>query len=51
MKTTVGELLELADKIENIRQDLLKMNYAICDDAADLLFEYRNIILQTKVEV
>lgn len=51
MKTTVAEIVELIDKIENTRQDLLKMDDNTADVAADLLWEYLNIIRSTKVEI
>lgn len=51
MKTTVSELVELIDKIDKTRDDLLKMDEDTCDVAADLLWDYRDIIMHTKVEI
>lgn len=51
MKKTIAELLNLVDKIDSIRLDLSKMGGSVCDEAASLLWDYRDVILQTKVEV
>lgn len=51
MKTTISEIVELIDKIEKTRDDLLKMDENTCDVAADLLWDYRNSLLQIKVEI
>lgn len=51
MKTTVSELVELIDKIDKVRDDLLNIGDSTTDTAADLLWDYRDIIMRTKVEI
>lgn len=51
MKTIVAEIVELIAKIDNTRQNLLKIEDITCHEAANLLWDYKDILLQTKVEV
>lgn len=51
MKITVAALLEQIEKIDNTRQNLLKIEDITCHEAANLLWDYKDILLQTKVEV
>lgn len=51
MKTTVAEIVELIDKIDKTRSDLMGMAEDVCDIAADLLWDYKSVIMQAKVEI
>lgn len=51
MKTTVSELVELIEKIDKTRDDLLQIGDNTTDVAADLLWDYRDIIMHTKVDI
>lgn len=51
MKTTVSELVELVEKIDTTRANLLKNDDGLSEVAADLLWDYRDMVMRTKVDI
>lgn len=53
MKMTVGEVI---DKVHNINHiigqlDTLSLDYSYCEDASELLCEYRDLIINTEIDL